>query len=298
MDRLIPQLGVGLSFQATLAEFVLEKPEAFDFLEIVPDTLWIDEGEGVSPRYRTTAEAEAFLARLDPDLPLVAHSIGLSIGSAHGFDWQHVEQMAAWHQRFRFSWHSDHLCFMKAMHGSRKEVNVGLMMPMPCDRESLDLLVPRIRHVQSRVEAPFLIENNVNYFRVPGEEMEEPEFLNRLMEESGCGLLLDLHNVYTNCRNFNADPFDYLRRINLHRVGEIHLAGGLEMDGVYLDGHDGPCPPEVWEMLDWILPRAHGVGGVVYEIFNTNYPDFGPEALAGQLKQAREIWNRHRHGAG
>jgi uncharacterized protein (UPF0276 family) len=298
MGMLVPQIGVGLSFQATLESYVFDHADTFDFLEIVPDTLWVDEGAGAAPRYRTTAEAESFLARLDERLPLVAHSIGLSVGSAHDFDWQHVEQMAAWHKRFRFSWHSDHLCFMKAMHGSRKEVNVGLMMPMPCDRESLNLLVPRIRHVQSRVEAPFLIENNVNYFSVPDEEMDEAEFLNRLMEESGCGLLLDLHNIHTNCRNFGTDPYRFLERLNLEGVGEIHLAGGLEMAGMYLDGHDGPCPPEVWAMLDWVLPRTPRAGGVVFEIFNTNYPDFGPEALAGQLGQAREIWRRHRHGSG
>ena len=104
------------------------------------------------------------------------------------------------------------------------------------------MLAGRIEHVRSTVEVPFLLENNTNYFTVPGEEMTEPEFLNALTRRSGCGLLLDLHNVYTNARNFGFDPYAFLAELDLTRVGEIHLSGGMELHGFYLDAHDGPCP--------------------------------------------------------
>jgi uncharacterized protein (UPF0276 family) len=228
----------------------------------------------------------------------VAHSIGLSIGTAARFDQGHVAQIAEWRRRYAMPWHSDHLSSMHAQHHKGMEVNVGLMMPVPCDQASLEMLAGRIEHVRSTVEVPFLLENNTNYFTVPGEEMTEPEFLNALTRRSGCGLLLDLHNVYTNARNFGFDPYTFLAELDLTRVGEIHLSGGMELHGFYLDAHDGPCPEALWPMLDWVLARAPNVGGVVFEVFNTNFPDMGAEALAGELTKAREIWARHSLVAG
>jgi uncharacterized protein (UPF0276 family) len=152
-----------------------------------------------------------------------------------------IAQIAEW-RRLRDTVASDHLSSMHAQHHKGMEVNVGLMMPVPCDQASLEMLAGRIEHVRSTVEVPFLLENNTNYFTVPGEEMTEPEFLNALTRRSGCGLLLDLHNVYTNARNFGFDPYTFLAELDLTRVGEIHLSGGMELHGFYLDAHDGPCP--------------------------------------------------------
>jgi uncharacterized protein len=289
----LPKLSVGLSFQATLADYVFECPETFDFIEIVPDMMWQDAGRGHSPRYTVNSEALDLLDRMAANSPVVAHSIGLSIGSAARFDEGHVAQIAEWGRRYNMPWHSDHLCSMHAQHHKGMEVNAGLMMPVPCDRASLDMLIGRIRHVRTVVDRPFLLENNTNYFTVPDEEMTEPEFLNSLAAETGCGLLLDLHNVYTNSRNFGFDPYAYLKELDLSHVGEIHLAGGMELDGFYLDAHDGPCPEALWPMLDWVLARAPNAGGVVFEVFNTNFPEMGAEALANELTRAREIWKRH-----
>jgi uncharacterized protein (UPF0276 family) len=294
----LPKLGVGISFQATLADYVFDFPHTFDFIEIVPDMMWQDGGRDESPRYAVNADARDLLDRMAALKPVVAHSIGLSIGTAARFDEGHVAQIAEWRRRYAMPWHSDHLASMHAQHQKGMEVNVGLMMPVPCDQASLEMLAGRIAHVQATVDVPFLLENNTNYFTVPGEEMTEPEFLNALTHKSGCGLLLDLHNVYTNARNFGFDPYTFLSQLDLTRVGEIHLSGGMELDGFYLDAHDGPCPAALWPMLDWVLARAPNVGGVVFEVFNTNFPDLGAEALSGELAQAREIWARHSLVAG
>ncbi|MCX6629607.1 MAG: DUF692 family protein [Candidatus Solibacter sp.] len=272
----LPKLGVGISFQATLADYVFDFSETFDFIEIVPDMMWQDAGRDESPRYRVNPDARDLLGRMAALKPVVAHSIGLSIGTAARFDRGHVAQIAEWRRRYAMPWHSDHLSSMHAQHHRGMEVNVGLMMPVPCDQASLDMLAGRIEHVRATV----------------------PEFLNALTRRSGCGLLLDLHNVYTNARNFGFDPYAFLSELDLTRVGEIHLSGGMELDGFYLDAHDGPCPAALWPMLDWVLARAPNVGGVVFEVFNTNFPDMGAEALAGELSRAREIWARHSLVAG
>ncbi|MEO8526527.1 MAG: DUF692 family multinuclear iron-containing protein, partial [Caldimonas sp.] len=230
----LPRLGVGLAYQAPLGPLIEAAGDELDYVEIVPDILWTDLGRSAEPRYIDDAEGRAALARASRGRPLVAHGIGLSIGSAGVFDLGHVDQIERWRRRLGFAWHSDHLAFHLAEHDDRL-MNVGITLPLPRDRESIDLLVPRIREVQWRVPVPFLLENNVYYFDIPDCEMDEATFLNTLCRESGCGLVLDLHNVYTNARNHGFDARALLAELELRHVGEIHVAGGMELDGFYLD---------------------------------------------------------------
>lgn len=291
-DRLagLPRLGVGLSFQGTLRDYVLANLDDFDFLEVIPDTFWTDQGEGTEPRYRERADAAAFLARVAERRPVVAHSIGLSIGSAERFDGGHVGQIAAWQRRHGFPWHSDHLSFNRLEHPTGHSMDVGFTMPVPYDEEVLEMIAARVEHVQSRVPVPFLLENNVYYFKIPDQDMNEAEFLNRLAARTGCGLLLDLHNVHVNATNHGFDPWELLGELDLTRVVEMHLGGGLTMDGMYLDAHSGPCPDEVWRLLREVLPRVPNLKGVVFEVFGNYFPgQVGPEVIRGELAKARDV---------
>lgn len=294
-DRLsqIPRLGVGLSFQDTLSEFVCEHLEAFDFLEIVPDSLWNDRGRGAQPRYEEKAAALDLLSSIAERKPIIGHSIGLSIGTDVDIDTEHVDQIATWQERYQFPWHSDHLSFNRLDHASGHSIDVGFTMPVPYDFAVLDLLASKVEHMQRHVPAPFLLENNVYYFQIPEQEMTEAEFLNRLTERTGCGLLLDLHNVYVNSRNHGFEPRAFLEAFDLSRVVEMHIAGGLSVDDVYLDAHSGPCPEAVWDLLDWILPRVPNLSGVTFEVFATYYPKMGPERLLEELARAREATASH-----
>lgn len=286
----LPRLGVGLSFQGTLKDYVLGNLDDFDFLEIIPDTFWTDHGPEAEPRFEERSDGAAFLARVAGRRPIVGHSIGLSIGSAERFDRGHVEQIARWQGRHRFPWHSDHLSFNRLEHPSGHAMDVGFTMPVPYDEEVLDMIASRVEHVQSRVPVPFLLENNVYYFKIPAQEMTEAEFLNRLTARTGCGLLLDLHNVHVNATNHGFDPWELLGELDLTRVVEMHLGGGLTMDGMYLDAHSGPCPDEVWAMLREAAPRAPNLRGVVFEVFGNYFPGkVGPEVIRGELAKAREI---------
>ena len=293
-DRLagLPKLGVGLSYQGTLRGFVLDHLDRFDFLEVIPDIFWTDQGRETPDRYRESADAAPFLSKVKAAKPVIVHSIGLSIGSADGFDAGHVEQIASWQERLGFPWHSDHLSFNRLEHATGHSMDLGVTMPVPYDEEVLDMLCERVDRVQARVPVPFLLENNVYYFEIPEQDMTEAEFLNRLTARTGCGLLLDLHNVYTNARNHGFDPWDLLGGLDLTRVVEIHLGGGMEVDGVYMDAHSGPCPEEVWTMLEEILPRTPNLRGVVFEMFGNYFPAVGPEPLTRELRRAREILDR------
>ena len=287
----LPKLGVGLAFQAPLNPIFDAGAPPLDYVEVVPDILWTDRGPGIEPRYLEDAKGMAALAGIARRWPLVVHGIGLSIGSADRFDTDHLEQIGRWWQRFRFPWHSDHLAFHLAEHqGSR--ANAGITLPLARDRESLDLLVPRIREVLRRVPTPFLLENNVYYFDIPDPEMDEAGFLNTLCRESGCGLLLDLHNLYTNARNHGFDPFEVLRRLDLHHVGEIHVAGGMELEGFYLDAHSDVIPEPVWQLLEWVLPRCRNIGGVTFEIFGSWVESVGLAPIRADLERLQALWSR------
>ncbi len=283
----VPKLGVGLAYQDALGPFILDAPPALDFVEIVPDIVWTDLGPGAEPRYVEDPAAIAFLERVRRQRPVIPHGIGLSIGTAHSFNLDQLDQLARWHDRLEFPWHSEHLSYNVAEHIDGGELNVGVTMPLPYDWETLELLAGRVAEVRRRVPALLLLENNVYYFDLPEAELEEPDFLNQLSELSGCHLLLDLHNLYVNSRNHGLDPTEFLERLELERVVELHLGGGLEYDGWYLDSHSGATPEPVWELLEWALPRCPNVGGMVFELLGSWYEPLGPERLTAELERMK-----------
>ena len=187
------RLGVGLVYQPQLRPFIEAFPGTFDYIELVPDTLWRDRGPGQTPRYVELAESFEWIGGLGR--PVVLHSIGLSIGSIHRFDTEHVAQIESCQRRFSAPWHSDHLAWHLADLGDQ-EINVNLTLPVTLDTEMLELLVDRVSQVQARVNAPFLLENNVYYFDCGAADFDEATFLNELCRRTNCHLLLDLHNVH------------------------------------------------------------------------------------------------------
>jgi hypothetical protein len=291
-DLVVPKLGVGLAYQPALRPFIESRRDCFDYLEVVPDILWTDLGRGTEPRYVDDEEGMAFLERHAAGRPVVPHSIGLSIGTAHRFNRAHLEQMERWLERFPAPWYSDHLAYNLAEHGA-DELNAGVTIPLPRDHATLEALLPRVAEVRRRVGVPFLLENNVYFFDLPGAEMDDAGFLNALSRRSGCGLLLDLHNVYCNARNHQTDPFALLDALDLDRVVELHVAGGMEMDGFYLDAHSGPMPQQVWELLDHALPRCPNVGGVTFELLGSWFEGMGAERLEAELTGLRLLWQKH-----
>src|SRR5262245_45699669 len=134
MARTVPKLGIGLNYQEALRPFLRRAGSAIDYLEIVPDIIWTDRGRNHEPRYVNDPEGESFIADIRTRMPVVAHSIGLSIGSAHEFKQHHVDEIARWHDWLGFPWHSDHLAFNLASL-EEADVLVGVPLPLPLDYE-------------------------------------------------------------------------------------------------------------------------------------------------------------------
>jgi len=292
----LPKLGVGLLYNPSVPEFLGNNMDYWDYVEIIPDMFWTDKGRSQTPRYIELESWIDFLEWVMGQRPVVAHNIGLSLGSADIFDLEYVNYLRQWSSRYKFVWHSDHLSFFKVggVDGGNDH-NAGLAMPIAHDFEMLDLVSNRIDVVQRTIENSFLIENNVYYVDIPDQDMSEAEFLNRLSHRTGCGILLDIHNLYANARNHGFDTRDFLNELDLTRVVEVHIAGGSELAGMYTDSHSGPCPDPVWELLEEVVPRAPHLCGITFEFHDSYYHVLKSDGIRAQLGHAKEVWDRHHH---
>ena len=279
--------GVGVLFNPALTEFVSAFTGKLDYLAVIPDRTWVDRGLGSKDRFEELPEVYRILREVSRSLPLAMHCIGLSICSADVFDEVYLSRLADWRKQHDCVWASEHLSFSRS--GSGHESNAAVALPVPYDQEMLDLVIPRVRIAQSRLGCPFLLENNVNYFTFPRQEMTEAQFLNQLTDETGSYLLLDLHNVYTNAINHHFDARSFLASLDLTRVIEIHIAGGNSLMGFHIDSHSGPAQEGVWELLEFVVPRAPALRGVTFEFHESAWPSLREAGVLAHLDRARAV---------
>lgn len=281
--------GVGVLFNPALDAFVRDRDclASLDYLAVIPDRSWIDNGRGSASRFEDLPDVARVLEGAAKSVPLVMHCIGLSICSADVFDEEYLAQLARWRSRHDCPWISEHLSFSRS--GSGHETNAAFALPVPYDREILDLLIPRVGVAQRSLGCPFLLENNVYYFTYAEQEMSEAEFLNELTSNTDCYLLLDLHNVYTNAVNHKFDATEFLSSLDLTRVVEVHVAGGDSMMDFHVDSHAGPTLEGVWDLLRFVAPRAPALRGVTFEFHEASWPKLRNEGILEQLERARGI---------
>jgi uncharacterized protein (UPF0276 family) len=289
-----PRLGVGFTYQRGLHSVLETCRELIDFYEISPDLLCtehvVNDRGILDYQPQLLEEALAWCA----DRPLVVHGLGLSIGSASGWNEAYLRILDSFHQRRRFAWHSEHLGFMLTARPDGTPLHTGVPLPLPFTEESLDLLVPRARALSERYEVPFLLENLTYYLPdlLSDGGRDEVAFLNDLTERSGCGLLLDLYNFHCNAVNFGFDARQALDRLRLDRVVEVHLAGGVTHDGFLVDVHSDIIPEPVWDLVDWLAPHLSHLSGITYELLEQALPIVGVERIGRQLERARQAWHR------
>jgi uncharacterized protein (UPF0276 family) len=229
----------------------------------------------------------AILDELAERHTLVAHGVGLSIASGSTFDIDHVRQLADWHRRYRFAWISEHLSAVRVQTEVTPDHHAGLALPLAWDHDLLDMLCERIARAQDILDTRLLLENGVVHTPVPGSDMSEEDFMNALVRRTGCGLLLDLHNLHVNAVNLGIDADRFINGLDLDAIGEIHVAGGNSLFGAYLDSHAGACPSAVFGLLERTAPRCRNLAGVTFEFHETYFPGLGDQGVLGQLQQMR-----------
>lgn len=278
---------VGALFNPSLHRIGDRLTRTLDYLAVIPDRVWRDRGRNAPGRFQQVPRQHRWLQQVASELPVVLHAIGMSICSAEIFDEEFADNLMAWAARLNSPWISEHLSFSRV--GSGHEVNSAIPLPVAYDLEMLELLVPRVRYFTASLGCPFLLENSVYYVRYPDQDLTEEAFLNRLCVRSGCGVLLDLHNVYTNAVNHGLAARDYLDGLELDRVGEIHIAGGSSMMGFHADSHNGPVLEGVWDLLEYVAPRASNLRGVTFEFHDSSFSAMGEAGFREQIDRTRDI---------
>jgi uncharacterized protein (UPF0276 family) len=135
-------------------------------------------------------------------------------------------------------------------------MNLHDLLPLPFSDEALEHVLRRLRTAVTMTDVPIVLENPTYYSRMPGATMSEVAFLNTLVRESGCGLLLDVNNVYVNSQNHGFDPEAFIRELSLDSVQQIHLAGHTRSHDIIIDTHVGPIPEAVWSLYRYTIQKA------------------------------------------
>jgi uncharacterized protein len=262
-----PDAGIG--WRSPHYRALLELNPPLGFLEVHSENFF---GDGGQPH--------EFLARARERYPLSLHGVGLSLGSADPLDQTHLAALRGLAQRYQPAFVSEHLCW-----SSIDGRHLNELLPLPYNEETLRAVSERIDHVQSFLGRRILIENISAYVRFRERGIPEPEFLSQLCGRSGCGLLLDINNVYVNAVNHGFDPAAYLDAIPAALVEEIHLAGHDAADACLIDTHGQPVHDAVWALYRRTLARIGPVPTLIE--WDSAIPEL-PVLLAQAARADRE----------
>ena len=195
-------------------------------------------------------EPLAWLERFRSAYPLSLHGVGLSLGSADPLDETHLERLERLVRRFEPRFVSEHLSWSSV--GGR---HANDLLPLPFTGEALEHVVARVVRVQDRLGRRILVENVSRYCNLPESAIPEPEFLAEVARRSGCGVLLDVNNIWVNAANVGLDPQAYLAAIDPASVEEMHVAGHERADGLLVDTHGARVDKAVWNLYREALGR-------------------------------------------
>lgn len=235
------QIGVGLRAQHYL-----------DVINTRPNIGWFEvHSENYFGQY---GKPLYYLEKISQNYPLSFHGVGLSLGSMDPLDERHLEKLKNLVQRFEPFFVSEHLCW-----SSFGGTHLNDLLPLPYTEESLNHVVSRINKVQEHLNKTILIENISAYLQFAHSTISENEFITEVAIRTGCGILLDVNNLYVNAVNHGVNAKLYLQSIPIHLVKELHLAGFAENHfkngSILIDAHNRPVAKEVWELYKETLIR-------------------------------------------
>jgi hypothetical protein len=261
------QAGIGL--RSHHFREILEAPPPVAWMETHPENYF---GDGGAPL--------RVLERIRTRYPLSFHGVGLSLGSTDPIDHTHLHKLNVLIDRFEPTFVSEHLSWCSV--GGRF---FNDLLPLPYTAESLDHVCARIDEVQTILKRPLLIENITRYLTWQDSTVPEGEFMAEVVRTTGCGILLNINNVYVNAVNFRLDPLEFLRAIPAQAVWEIHLAGFDRFERWLIDTHGQVVHPDVWTLYHWAIDHF-GPRPTLIE-WDTNLPPL--RVLVDQATQADAI---------
>jgi uncharacterized protein (UPF0276 family) len=260
-----PNLGLGIGLRTVHFPYILEHHPPMDWFEIISENFMDSGGR---PRYILEQIAERYT--------VVMHGVSLSIGSTDALNFDYLTRLKRLSREVKARWVSDHLCWTGVAGRNTHD-----LLPIPLNEATLAHVAGRVRAVQDFLERPLVLENPSTYVGFADSTMTEWEFLSRLADETDCGLLLDVNNVYVSSVNHDYDPTEYLRNIPHERVVQFHLAGHTNCGTHIIDTHDGAVIDPVWELYR-LAHQLTGGAATLLE-WDARIPPF-PEVHAEVLK--------------
>lgn len=260
---------VGIGFREPLKADIFLRRSEFDVLEITADH-YINAGE------KKLAELDI----LREHFPLIPHSLDLSLGSAEGVNEEYLEKLAEVIERVGPRWFSDHICFTRA--GCTR---IGHLAPVPFTDEALKVFVKNITHVKKRIATPLILENITYMMKFPSSEMTEAEFITRLLNETDCGLLLDVTNLYINSRNFDFDWRKFLDDIPMERIVQLHFVGSQRHGTRLIDAHADKTENDIWTVFKEVCRLAEVKAAILER--DENFPVF--DEIVEEMRTARNM---------
>lgn len=269
----LPNLGLGVGLRSTHFQHILEHGPGVDWFEVISENFIDNHGY-----------ARHVLETVADRVPVVLHGVSLSIGSSDALDLGYLAKLRQLARDVQPAWVSDHLCWTGAA-----SVNSHDLLPLPLTEESLRHVSARVAQVQDFLGRPLVLENPSTYVQFRQSSMPEWEFLGRLAEHTGCGLLLDVNNVHVSAFNHGFDAADYIARLPHERIVQVHLAGPTDCGSYLIDSHDHPVPEPVWQLYALAQRLTGGVATLLE--WDGRIPPY-PELLA-ELDKARMVLAGH-----
>ncbi|MCZ6720064.1 MAG: DUF692 domain-containing protein [Proteobacteria bacterium] len=257
--RAVPDARTGIGLRA---------PHYREVLETRPEVGWF---EAHAENYMGGGPALSGLEAIRRDYPVALHGVGTSLGAADGPDPAHLERLADLVERIEPALVSEHLSWSAA-----GGVYLNDLLPLPYTEETLALFCRNIDHVQNALRRTILVENPSSYLEFPSSGIPEWQFLTEIAVRTGCGLLVDVNNVYVSAHNLGWNASDYIDAIPPAAVGEIHLAGHAvnavgNGETVLIDDHGAPVPESVWALYGQAVERFGPVPSLIE--WDTNIPE-------------------------
>lgn len=259
--------GLGLRFQHY--QYIFDNKPKVDWFEIISENFMDTDGR-----------AKTNLGKIKELYPIVMHGVSLSIGTVDPLNSEYLTKLKKLIRWANPLWISDHLCWTGVAHKNTHD-----LLPVPYTEEALKHIVERIRLVQDFLEMPIALENPSTYLEFKNSEMAEAEFMARMVEESGCNLLLDVNNIYVTCYNHGLDAKKYIDALPLNKVQQIHLSGHSNKGTHIIDTHDDYVIDEVWNLYKYVLNKAGRVPNTMVE-WDDNIPEFSE--LFSELQKAKD----------
>ncbi len=271
-----PKLGCGAGLRSQHYPEILKSRPAIGWFEAVTENFMDSGGRPL-----------ATLEQVRRHYPVALHGVSLSIGSTDPLDREYLKRLKALAERIDPPIISDHLCWA-TVDGK----NLHDLLPLPFTEEAITHVVNRVHQVQEFLGRTILLENVSSYLTYRHSVMPEWEFLAEVARRSGCGILLDLNNIYVNSVNHQFDPYVYLENIPADKVGQFHLAGHTDMGTFLFDTHSKPVISPVWDLYREALNRFGPVASLIE--WDEDLPSF--DRLMKEVKKAEEIYSASLRG--